>query len=577
MVKRFFSYYKPYKWLFVLDFACAVFIGLLELAFPLAVNQVIDRLLPEKDWSIIMLACLGLFLIYLLNTVLHYVVTYWGHTLGISIETDMRQKLFTHMQKLSFSYYDGNKTGHSISRLTKDLEEIGEVAHHGPEDVFVALMTLIGSFVLMLTINWKLAILSFIVIPLLLILAIYFNKKMTVTFRKMFHRIAEINTRVGDSIGGIRVVQAFANEKHEQEKFREENNHYKRTKLQSYRIMAQNVTANYMTMRLVTLTTLMFGTYFVIQNQLTYGEFVAFILLANILVGPIQKINAVIESYPKGIAGFKRYTEIIDTAPDIEDTPLAIHKDLKGAIQYRNVTFGYEEWSPVLQEVNLDIRPGETVAFVGPSGAGKTTLCSLLPRFYEIQQGQISMDGTNIKDMKLESLRSQIGIVQQDVFLFSGTIRENIEYGKLGASDEEILEAAKRARLDDFLADQPHGLDTIIGERGTRLSGGQKQRLAIARIFLKNPPVLILDEATSALDTQTEQAIQKSLDELTEGRTTLVIAHRLATIKNADRIMVVTKNGIAEEGSHEELLKQGGLYSKLHQSQFGHQELLLGN
>ena len=388
MVKRFFSYYKPYKWLFVLDFACAVFIGLLELAFPLAVNQVIDRLLPEKDWSIIMLACLGLFLIYLLNTVLHYVVTYWGHTLGISIETDMRQKLFTHMQKLSFSYYDGNKTGHSISRLTKDLEEIGEVAHHGPEDVFVALMTLIGSFVLMLTINWKLAILSFIVIPLLLILAIYFNKKMTVTFRKMFHRIAEINTRVGDSIGGIRVVQAFANEKHEQEKFREENNHYKRTKLQSYRIMAQNVTANYMTMRLVTLTTLMFGTYFVIQNQLTYGEFVAFILLANILVGPIQKINAVIESYPKGIAGFKRYTEIIDTAPDIEDNPDAIHKDLKGAIQYRNVTFGYEEWSPVLQEVSLTIRPGETVAFVGPSGAGKTTLCSLLPRFYEIQHGR---------------------------------------------------------------------------------------------------------------------------------------------------------------------------------------------
>ncbi|MFQ3544491.1 ABC transporter ATP-binding protein [Halobacillus rhizosphaerae] len=577
MVKRFFSYYKPYKWLFVLDFACAVFIGLLELAFPLAVNQVIDRLLPEKDWSIIMLACLGLFLIYLLNTGLHYVVTYWGHTLGISIETDMRQKLFTHMQKLSFSYYDGNKTGHSISRLTKDLEEIGEVAHHGPEDVFVALMTLIGSFVLMLTINWKLAILSFVVIPLLLILAIYFNKKMTVTFRKMFHRIAEINTRVGDSIGGIRVVQAFANEKYEQEKFREENNHYKRTKLQSYRIMAQNVTANYMTMRLVTLTTLMFGTYFVIQNQLTYGEFVAFILLANILVGPIQKINAVIESYPKGIAGFKRYTEIIDTAPDIEDAHHAIHKDVKGAIQYRNVTFGYDEWSPVLQDVSLGIRPGETVAFVGPSGAGKTTLCSLLPRFYEIQHGQISMDGTNIKDMKLESLRSQIGIVQQDVFLFSGTIRENIEYGKLGASDEEILQAAKRARLDDFIADQPHGLDTIIGERGTRLSGGQKQRLAIARIFLKNPPVLILDEATSALDTQTEQAIQKSLDELTEGRTTLVIAHRLATIKNADRIMVVTKNGIAEEGSHEQLLKQGGLYSKLHQSQFGHQELVLGN
>ncbi|MCA0971444.1 ABC transporter ATP-binding protein/permease [Halobacillus litoralis] len=569
MLKRFFSYYRPYKWLFLLDFTCAVFVGLLELAFPLAVNQVIDRLLPEGNWTIIILACVALLLVYLVNTGLQYVVTYWGHMLGINIETDMRQKLFTHMQKLSFSYYDGNKTGHSISRLTKDLEEIGEVAHHGPEDVFVAIMTLIGSFVIMLTINWKLAIISFIVIPLLIVLAIYFNKKMTVTFRKMFHRVAEINTRVADSIGGIRVVQAFANEKHEQEKFLEQNKNYRLTKLQSYKIMAQNITANYMTMRLVTLSTLVFGTYFVIQDQLSYGEFVAFILLSNILAGPIQKINAVIESYPKGIAGFKRYTEIIDTKPDIENSPNAQDKELRGEIAYRDVTFGYGDVDPVLKGVSLDIHPGETVAFVGPSGAGKTTLCSLLPRFYEIQEGQISVDGTDIQDIKLESLRSQIGIVQQDVFLFSGTIRENISYGNLEATDEEILAAAKRARLDDFIVEQPHGLDTVIGERGVRLSGGQKQRLAIARIFLKNPPILILDEATSALDTETEEAIQQSLDELTEGRTTLVIAHRLATIKNADRIMVVTKNGIQEEGSHDELLKQDGLYKKLHQAQFG--------
>lgn len=574
MLKRFFSYYRPYKWLFILDFTCAVLVGILELAFPLAVNQVIDRLLPEGNWTFIILACLGLFLVYLLNTGLHYVVTYWGHMLGINIETDMRQKLFTHMQKLSFSYYDGNKTGHSISRLTKDLEEIGEVAHHGPEDVFVALMTLVGSFVLMMTINWKLAVLSFIVIPFLIILAVYFNKKMTTTFRKMFHRVAEINTRVEDSIGGIRVVQAFANEKYEQEKFLDENNSYKGTKLESYKIMAQNVTANYMTMRLVTLTTLLFGTYFVIQNELTYGEFVAFILLANILVGPIQKINAVIESYPKGIAGFKRYTEILDTAPDIEDTPHASHMELEGEIEYQNVSFGYEAWNPILQGVSLKIHPGETVAFVGPSGAGKTTLCSLLPRFYEVHNGQITIDGNNIQDLKLESLRSQIGIVQQDVFLFSGSIRENIEYGKLGSSDEEILEAAKRARLEDFIKDQPEGLDTVIGERGVKLSGGQKQRLAIARIFLKNPPILILDEATSALDTETEEAIQKSLDELTVGRTTLIIAHRLATIKNANRIMVVTKDGISEEGSHEELLSQDGLYKKLHQAQFGRPDLL---
>ncbi|MEH7392075.1 ABC transporter ATP-binding protein [Bacillus sp. JJ1474] len=568
MLLRFFSYYRPYKWLFILDFVSAIIVGILELAFPLAVNQVIDRLLPEGNWSIILLACAGLLLIYLLNTGLHYIVTYWGHNLGINIETDMRQKLFTHMQKLSFGYYDNNKTGHSISRLTKDLEEIGEVAHHGPEDVFVAIMTLVGSFILMVSINWKLAVISFIVIPLLIIFAIYFNKKMTRTFRRMFQDVAEINSRIEDSIGGIRVVQAFANEKYEQKKFKENNENYRLTKLQSYKIMAQNVMANYLFMRTITLFTLLFGTFFVISKELTYGEFVAFILLSNILIGPIQKINAVIESYPKGIAGFKRYTEIIDTEPDIEDSEDAVEMELAGTIQYNNVSFGYEGNQPVLDNINLSIQPGETVAFVGPSGAGKTTLCSLLPRFYEVQEGSISINHIDIRDIKLSSLRSQIGIVQQDVFLFSGTIRENIAYGKLNATDEEILDAAEKAKLNDFIQSQPQGLDTVIGERGVKLSGGQKQRLAIARMFLKNPPILILDEATSALDTETEAAIQKSLEELTEGRTTLVIAHRLATIKNADRILVVTKDGIAEQGNHQELLESEGIYSRLHQAQF---------
>ncbi|WP_166000564.1 ABC transporter ATP-binding protein [Bacillus sp. Cs-700] len=569
MLKRFFSYYKPYKWLFILDFVSAIIVGVLELAFPLAVNQVIDQLLPEGNWGIILLACAGLLLIYLINTGLHFIVTYWGHKLGINIETDMRQKLFTHMQKLSFGYYDNSKTGHSISRLTKDLEEIGEVAHHGPEDVFVAVMTLLGSFGLMLMINWKLAVLSFIVIPLLIILAIYFNKKMTKTFRRMFQDVAEINSRVEDSIGGIRVVQAFANEHHEQEKFRENNESYRSTKLQSYKIMAQNVMSNYLLMRVVTLFTLLFGTYFVISGELTYGEFVAFILLSNILIGPIQKINAVIESYPKGIAGFKRYTEIIDTDPDIQDSEDAIEMALSGEIRYQDVSFGYEGYAPVLNQINLSIQPGETVAFVGPSGAGKTTLCSLLPRFYEIQGGAITINGIDVRELKLSSLRSQIGIVQQDVFLFSGTFRENIAYGNLLATDEEILEAARKAKLDEFIYRQPDGLDTVIGERGVKLSGGQKQRLAIARMFLKNPPILILDEATSALDTETEVAIQKSLEELTEGRTTLVIAHRLATIKNADRIMVVTKDGIAEQGNHQELIESSGIYSRLHKAQFG--------
>lgn len=569
MVRRFFSYYKPYKWLFILDFSCAVLVGLLELAFPVAVSQVIDRLLPEGNWSIILWACLGLLAIYLINTGLHYVVTYWGHMLGINIETDMRRKLFQHMQKLSFGYYDNNKTGHSISRLTKDLEEIGEVAHHGPEDVFVAVMTLVGAFIIMLTINWKLAILSFLVIPLLMILAIHFNKKMTQTFRKMFADVADINARVEDSIGGIRVVQAFANEKHEQKQFAVNNENYRNTKLTSYKIMAQNVTANYMLMRLVTLFTLLFGTFFVLRGDLSNGEFFAFILLSNVLLGPIQKINAVIESYPKGIAGFKRYVEIMDTEPDIADAPDAVAATLDGEIHYRNVSFGYEGNERVLNNINLTIRAGETVAIVGPSGAGKTTLCSLLPRFYELEEGSIIIDGYDTRELTLESLRGQIGIVQQDVFLFSGTIRENIAYGKLDATDEEIMEAARRSQLDEFIASQPHGLNTVIGERGVKLSGGQKQRLAISRIFLKNPPILILDEATSALDTETERAIQESLTELSKDRTTLVIAHRLATIKNADRIMVVTKDGIAEQGRHEELIEAEGIYSRLHYAQFG--------
>jgi ATP-binding cassette subfamily B protein len=569
VLRRFFSYYKPYKWLFILDFSCAVLVGLLELAFPLAVNQVIDRLLPDGNWTLIVWACIGLMAIYAINTGLHFVVTYWGHMLGINIETDMRRKLFQHMQRLSFSYYDNNKTGHSISRLTKDLEEIGEVAHHGPEDVFVAVMTLIGSFVLMLSINWKLAILSFLVIPLLMVLAIHFNKKMTRTFRRMFGDVAEINARVEDSIGGIRVVQAFANEKHEQKQFAVNNQNYRNTKLASYKIMAQNVTANYMLMRLVTLFTLLFGTFFVIRGDLTYGEFVAFILLSNILLGPIQKINAVIESYPKGIAGFKRYVEILDTEPDIADAQGAVSAELEGEIHYRNVSFGYEGTERVLKNINLTIRAGETVAFVGPSGAGKTTLCSLLPRFYELEEGSILVDGYDTRELTLESLRSQIGIVQQDVFLFSGTVRENIAYGKLDATDREIMEAARRSQLDEFIASQPHGLDTVIGERGVKLSGGQKQRLAISRIFLKNPPILILDEATSALDTETERAIQASLTDLAKDRTTLVIAHRLATIKNADRIMVVTKEGIAEQGRHEELIEAEGIYSRLHAAQFG--------
>jgi len=570
ILKRFFAFYRPYKGLFVLDFCCAVFAGLLELAFPIAVNTFIDDLLPGGNWTLILAACIGLLAIYALNTGMQYVVTYWGHMLGINIETDMRKSLFGKLQKLSFRFYDNHKTGHLIGRITNDLNDIGELAHHGPEDVFIAIMTLVGSFILMYNISPELAIITFIIIPVMAWMIIFFGRRMTRTYSRLFGNVGNFNSRIEDNIGGIRVVQSFANEKHESELFEVENQDFRKTKLMAYKTMAGSMSVNYMMMRLISVLVLVFGAWYFIRGEIQIGEFVAFQLLANVFFRPIEKINAVIESYPKGIAGFRRYLEIMDTDPDIQDAPNAKNVDsLKGEIHFNNVTFGYEKERPILDDISLQIHPGETVAFVGPSGAGKTTICSLLPRFYEVQAGSITVDGMDIRDMTLESLRKQIGIVQQDVFLFSGTIRENIAYGKLDASLDEIWQAAQRAHMADVIRAMPEGMDTVIGERGVKLSGGQKQRMAIARMFLKNPPILILDEATSALDTETELAIQKSLSELAVGRTTLVIAHRLATIKNADRIIVVSKDGIAEEGKHEELIETGGIYSRLHQAQFG--------
>lgn len=570
MISKFFSFYRPYKGLFLLDFGCAIIAGLLELAFPIAVNLFIDKLLPTSDWSSIVAASLALLLLYVLNMVLMYIVNYWGHTLGISIETDMRRNLFAHIQKLSFRFFDQSKTGHLIGRLTNDMNMIGEMAHHGPEDLFIAIMTLIGSFIVMMMINWKLALLTFVVVPAIIWVVIYFNKKMTVAIHQLYKDIGDFNARIEDNVGGIRVVKAFTNEGFEEEQFERNNIQFKRTKLSSYKLIAKNGSITYMMMRFVTLFVMVCGTWFVIIDELTAGQFVGFILLTNVFFRPIEKINAVVESYPQGFAGFKRYVELMETAPDIEDAPNArTLTRFQHQIEFSNVSFGYEQHKQILNNIDLTINQGQTVAFVGPSGAGKTTICSLLPRFYEVTAGAIKIDGVDIRQYTQHSLRQQIGIVQQDVFLFAGTIRENIQYGKLDATEEEIWEAARRARLEAFLLDQPDGLDTVIGERGVKLSGGQKQRIAIARMFLKNPPILILDEATSALDTETEVAIQQSLSELSEGRTTLVIAHRLATIKNADVIVVVTEEGIAERGSHEQLLAANGAYAKLYEAQFG--------
>ncbi|GEB35829.1 MULTISPECIES: ABC transporter ATP-binding protein [Brevibacillus] len=570
MIRRFFSYYRPYKWLFMLDFGCAIIAGLLELAFPVAVNAFIDDLLPGGKWGLIVWASLGLLALYVVNTLLMYIVNYWGHMLGINIETDMRRKLFAHIQKLSFRFFDNSKTGHLIGRLTNDMNMIGEMAHHGPEDLFIAIMTLVGSFALMLSINWKLAVLTFVVVPVIIWVVVHFNKKMTQAIHQLFRDVGDFNARIEDSVGGIRVVKAFSNEAHEEKQFAVNNGRFRLTKLSSYKLIAKNGSISYMMMRFVTLFVMVCGTWFVIQQELSYGEFVGFLLLTNVFFRPIEKINAIVENYPQGFAGFKRYTELLDTEPDVADAADAVEmQPFQHEIRFDRVSFGYDGEKRVLNGVNLVIHKGETVAFVGPSGAGKTTLCSLVPRFYEVEEGSISVDGIDIRQVTQESLRRQIGIVQQDVFLFTGTIRENILYGKLDASEEEVWEAARRARLDEFIRAQEQGMDTVIGERGVKLSGGQKQRLAIARMFLKNPPILILDEATSALDTETELAIQQSLSELSKGRTTLVIAHRLATIKDADRIVVVTEQGIVEQGHHRDLVDAGGVYSRLYQAQFG--------
>ena len=570
MLKRFFAYYAPYKGLFALDFGSAVIAGLLELAFPLAVARFVDQLLPQGEFSLIIAAGIALLVVYCVSAILRGVVNYFGHMLGISIETDMRRQVFNHLQKLSFRFFDNHKTGNLITHVTKDLEDIGEVAHHGPEDVFLAIMTFVGAFILMFLTNWQLASITVVLVPVVTWLVSTYGARMTRNWRELYSRVGDFNTRVEDSIGGVRVVKAFANEHHEEKLFAGNNEAYRTTKLRAYALMTASNVVTYLSTRLIQLAVMLFGAWLVTAGELTYGGFVSFLLLVNVFMRPIDQITAVLESYPKGIAGFSRFTRLIDTAPDIADRPGARVVDtLRGDIVFDEVGFAYEHGRKIIDNLNLAVRAGETVAIVGPSGAGKTTLCALLPRFYEIDEGSISIDGIDIRDMTQTSLRSQIGIVQQHVFLFCGTLRENIAYGRLDASDEEILEAARRARLESVIARLPNGLDTIVGERGVKLSGGQKQRVAIARIFLKNPPILVLDEATSALDTATELAIQQSLTELSRGRTTLVIAHRLATIQHADRIVVVDETGIVEQGPHQELLDLKGAYAHLHSAQFG--------
>ena len=537
---------------------------MLELAFPLAIKSFIDVLLPSGNVALTLWAAFGLLVIYIFNAGLMIIVIYWGHKLGINIETEMRRRAFAHLQRLSFGYFDKVRTGKLVARVTRDLEEIGEVAHHGPEDLFIAIMTFAGAFVLMTTINLELALITAIIVPGCVTIVVIFGGRMTRTWRAIYSRVADFNVRLEENIGGIREVQAFANEEHEKTLFEQNNNRYRATKLAAYKLMAGSSALNYIGMRVVQVVVMVTGAVFVLNGSLSTGGFVAFLLLVTIFFRPLDKIAAVIETYPRGIAGFRRYLELLDTQPDVTDAPGAIQAPaFKGAITFSNVKFDYGHGMSVLKGITLAVKPGEKMAFVGKSGAGKTSLMALVPRFYDPKSGKITIDGLNISKITLKSLRDQIGIVSQDVFLFGGTLRENIAYGRLNADETAILDAAKKAQLAKMIEELPAGLDTIVGERGVSLSGGQKQRVAIARIFLKNPPILILDEATSALDTHTERQIQLALDSLSVDRTTLVIAHRLDTVRNADRIAVVHEGLIVEVGTHNELSQTLGHYARL--------------
>lgn len=568
MLRDFFSYYTPHRRLFIIDFGSAIIVALLELFFPLAVQWFIDKLLPTGEWGTIVKVSVLLLIVYMISTVLNYIVNYLGHKLGTNIETDMREQLFNHVQRQSFRFFDNTKTGHIMSRITNDLFDIGEFAHHGPEDFFIAIMTFVGAFIIMFNVNPTLAFIALVMVPILLLVVVYSNKRMNQAWSAMYVKIADVNGRVEDSVSGARVVKSFTNEDFELARFKEQNNLYRTAKLFGYRVMAATLSSIHFMTRLMTLVILVVGAWLTYNGKLLPGELVAFVLYTNVLIKPIDKIAALLELYPKGMAGFKRFKEIIDEVPEITNRPTAkAVTHLQGDISFKDVSFGYDN-KPVLQNISFDLRAGETIAFVGPSGAGKTTICSLIPRFYDVTAGAITIDGIDIRNMTQHSLRQQIGIVQQDVFLFTGSIRENIAYGNLHATDEEIEAAAEKAHLAELIASMPEGYDTQIGERGLKLSGGQKQRLAIARMFLKNPPILILDEATSALDTETEKIIQQALNELAVNRTTLVIAHRLATVRNADRVLVVTQDGIAEDGGYEELVAQDGILARLHNIQF---------
>jgi len=564
------SYYRPHRLLFALDMLCASLIAGVDLVFPMLTKYAIENLLPGRLFRFFFVIVGIMVFIYLLRMGFTYFVTYWGHTVGANIEADMRRDLFNHLQKLPFSFYDNNRTGQIMSRVTTDLFEVTELSHHGPEDLFISLLTLVGSFILVLTIRWEMALTLAVAVPLLLLVALVSRQNLRNASRSVKEKTAEIIASLESSISGARVAKAFTNEPYENRKFKGGNENYKNARRNYYKAMAAFNSRIEFSTNILLVIIIAVGGFLIMGDKMTLAELIACNLFVMAFLQPIRRLQNFVEQFTTGMAGFRRFVEIMQIQPAIQDRPGAIAlSEVKGAIEYRNVTFAYNDGVTVLTHINLSVPAGTSCALVGPSGGGKTTICHLLPRFYEIIDGSITIDGHDIRDIGLESLRKNIGIVQQEVFLFAGTIRENISYGRVDASEEEIIEAAKWAEIHEEIEKMPDGYNTVVGERGITLSGGQKQRVSIARIFLKNPPILILDEATSALDSATELRIQRALEKLSQGRTTLVIAHRLSTVKNADRIVVIDDEGIRQQGTHEELLKQGGMYAELYTAQFG--------
>jgi ATP-binding cassette subfamily B protein len=568
-LKLFISYYKPYKRMFFMDMFCALILSGIDILFPVLVKYLLEEVYgkrPQNMMDIILMTSAALLALYIIRYFCQYYITSWGHIMGSRMEADMRRDLFSHLQKLSFSFYDDANTGKLMSRITNDLFDISELAHHGPEDVFISIVKIAGSVAIMMSMDVRITLILLGLMVFIVVFTAFYNLKMRAVFAKNREKIAIVNAQIQDSLAGIRVVKSFSNEKMEIAKFEEGNQQFLKTKESSYTIMGRFFSGNSFFQGLLYLSLLLLGGYFVVNEWISTSEMVAYILFISTFLNPIDRLVNFTESFQRGMSGFDRFLEMLHTDPQIKDSPDAkTLAGVRGEIGFVNVSFSYNDSTEVLKNINLTIKPGQTIALVGPSGGGKTTFCSLIPRFYEVNEGSVLIDGFDIKEITLESLRQNIGVVQQDVYLFSGTIKENILYGRPGASDEEVERAARLANAHGFIMELEKGYDTFVGERGVKLSGGQKQRVSIARAFLKNPPILILDEATSALDNESERLVQDSLRELAKGRTTLVIAHRLSTIRNADRIIVLTANGIEEMGTHDELMQLGGIYASLYQ------------